>query len=161
MMHFGHLSPPEMIARLQYIARQEEVEVAPGGFETLVDLVHDFRQVIHTLQCIYYSQQPVSPEVVCRYLDYPSHQEVDKMVIYLLEHRVSDNYQYLQNMIWDNQYNLRHLTRQLIQRAIHSPGWPDSQRHFWVMTLTNIYDQLTIGGDPWIQLTKLACLGKP
>lgn len=161
-MRFGRLDVNEIKTKLNFIIEKEGVRITDDAMTQLINLQHDLRQILNTLQCLHAIKGLDSPDYplitadeINRYLGTPTQAQIDEMIGILFEVEFKTACHQLDDLFKNNQWNLPDLIHRLAEYIVNHPTLKDSQKFFIVDKLSEIEIKLAHTNDAEIQLYAL------
>ena len=157
-MVFSHLNSELTKVRLKDIIDKENILIDETGIDAMIDLEKDFRQLINILQGIHYScstlKVPITQEHVFRYMDKPSTETINRLLVTLFESTFNEGCRVITDMYKSCEITPTEMINAITKKII-SVKLDISKKHYILELLSRIDNFIHNGCDMELQIAYL------
>jgi len=159
-MRFGVLDKGSVRTKVEEIVKKEDIQITSEAIEVILEIQHDFRQVLNTLQClksITFDDQEITGDMVTHYLGLPDQNQIREIITALETKTFKEVYHMMQTLFQQNQIDLPHLIQKLTEYVISAPTdqLTAIQRRDLLNGMADVEYRMIVGSDTEIQLASL------
>ena len=117
-LRFCNLNVLQLKNKLQLVVKQEQIKITPAGLAYLATIKNDFRMVLNTLQCLHVLGDPITPELINRYLGLISDQQFQQFLSTVKNQPVNQACQQIVRQFQQDRWSLESLITRLMNYLV-------------------------------------------
>ena len=156
-MRFGVLNKDSIKDKLQDIVKHEKIDIEESAMNELLEIHHDFRQILNTLQCLRSIRfgETIRVEDVNQYLGRADNKLMEVLVEMLETESFKVCYQEILELHRENRVSLSDLIKKLVDYLINVNEINEEKRSKLLDGLAKVEYRIITGSDTEIQLASL------